>query len=133
MDARPRFYSSGVFWRPGVIVTAEHTIRREEEIAVTLADGAKVAARLAGSDPGTDIAVLRVEEPAPRPSPRRRPAHARPPRAEPGALARFRRERHYGNRQRGERGLAHVAGLPPGPTTSGWTSRFIRDLRAAWW
>jgi S1-C subfamily serine protease len=64
VDARPRFYSSGVFWRPGVIVTAEHTIRREEEISVTLADGAQVAASLAGRDPSTDIAVLKVEDSA---------------------------------------------------------------------
>src|SRR5207253_2736565 len=57
----PRFSSSGVFWRPGVIVTAEHTIRREEEITVTLPDGTNVPATLAGTDPGTDIAALRVE------------------------------------------------------------------------
>ena len=61
VHARPRFSSSGVFWRPGVIVTAEHTIRREEEITVTLPTGATVPATLAGSDPGTDLAVLRVE------------------------------------------------------------------------
>jgi S1-C subfamily serine protease len=61
VHARPRFSSSGVFWRPGVIVTAEHTIRREEEIAVTLPDGTNTKASLAGSDAGTDIAVLRVE------------------------------------------------------------------------
>ena len=42
VHARPRFSSSGVFWRPGVIVTAEHTIRREEEITVTLPDGTNV-------------------------------------------------------------------------------------------
>jgi len=62
VHARPRFSSSGTFWRPGVIVTAEHTIRREEEITVTLPDGAKAPATLVGSDPGTDIAVLRVEQ-----------------------------------------------------------------------
>ena len=39
VHARPRFSSSGVFWRAGVIVTAEHAIRREEEIQVTLPDG----------------------------------------------------------------------------------------------
>src|SRR3954470_6142491 len=61
VHARPRFSSSGVFWRPGVIVTAEHTIRREEEIAVTLPDGTNTKASLAGSDAGTDVAVLRVE------------------------------------------------------------------------
>jgi len=61
VHARPRFSSSGVFWRPGAIVTAEHTIRREEEIQVTLPDGKNVPAALAGSDAGTDIAVLTVD------------------------------------------------------------------------
>jgi len=61
VDARPRFGSSGVFWRPGIVVTAEHTIRREEEIAITLPDGAKVQASVAGSDPGTDLALLKVD------------------------------------------------------------------------
>src|SRR5579872_1664042 len=61
VHARPRFSSSGVFWRPGVIVTAEHTIRREEEITVTLPDGSNAPATLAGSDSGTDLAVLKVE------------------------------------------------------------------------
>ncbi len=61
VHARPRFSSSGVFWKPGIIVTAEHAIRREEEITVTLPDGKSAAATLAGSDPSTDIAVLKVE------------------------------------------------------------------------
>jgi S1-C subfamily serine protease len=63
VHARPRFSSSGVFWRPGVIVTAEHTIRREEEITVTLPDGKNAPATLAGSDAGTDIAVLKTDFP----------------------------------------------------------------------
>ncbi|HEY2014154.1 MAG TPA: S1C family serine protease [Bryobacteraceae bacterium] len=61
VHARPRFSSSGVFWRPGVIVTAQHTIRREEEITVTLPDGSNAPAVLTGSDPGTDVAVLKVD------------------------------------------------------------------------
>jgi S1-C subfamily serine protease len=61
VHARPRFASSGVFWRPGIIVTAEHTIRRDEEITVTLPDGKKAPATLAGSDPGSDVAVLKVD------------------------------------------------------------------------
>src|ERR1043166_3319241 len=67
VHARPRFSSSGVYWRPGVIVTAQHTIRREEEITVTLPDGTNAAATLAGSDAGTDIAVLKVEHQGPAP------------------------------------------------------------------
>jgi len=63
VHARPRFCSSGVFWQPGVIVSAEHTIRREEAITVTLPDGKTAPATLAGSDAGTDIAVLKVDAP----------------------------------------------------------------------
>ncbi len=61
VHARPRFSSSGVFWKPGIIVTAEHGIRREEDIRVTLPDGKSVTAELIGSDPGSDLAVLKVE------------------------------------------------------------------------
>jgi S1-C subfamily serine protease len=63
VHAHPRFSSSGVFWRPGVLVTAEHTLRREDGITVTLPDGTAVPAAFAGSDPGTDLAVLRTEQP----------------------------------------------------------------------
>lgn len=65
VHARPRFSSSGVFWRPGVVVTAEHSIRREDDITLTLPDGSTVPATLAGSDPGTDVAVLKVDSQAP--------------------------------------------------------------------
>jgi S1-C subfamily serine protease len=54
--------SSGVIWRPGLIVTAEHALRRDEEIQVTLASGKVVAAKLRGRDPSTDIALLKCEE-----------------------------------------------------------------------
>jgi S1-C subfamily serine protease len=45
-----------------VIVTAEHTVRSEDEIGVTLPDGSSATAELAGRDPGTDIAVLRLAQ-----------------------------------------------------------------------
>jgi S1-C subfamily serine protease len=56
--------SSGVVWRAGVVVTAEHALRRDEEIHVTLPDGRVVAASLAGRDPSTDLAVLKCAEAA---------------------------------------------------------------------
>ncbi|MFN7998151.1 MAG: S1C family serine protease [Bryobacteraceae bacterium] len=62
VNARPRFASSGVLWRPGIVVTAEHTIRRRDEIGITLPDGRTTAATLVGRDAGTDIAVLKVSE-----------------------------------------------------------------------
>ena len=61
VHGRPRISSSGVLWRNGAVVTAEHTLRRDEEIRVTLPDGKTVPAVLAGRDPGTDLAVLKVE------------------------------------------------------------------------
>jgi S1-C subfamily serine protease len=62
VNARWRFPASGVLWRPGVIVTADHTIKREDDIRVTLPDGRSVGATVAGRDSGTDLAVLRIED-----------------------------------------------------------------------
>jgi len=39
VNARNRVASTGVHWRQGVIVTADHTIERDENITVTFADG----------------------------------------------------------------------------------------------
>lgn len=64
IHARRRIPSSGVIWRPGVIVTAHHTIQRDEKIMIALPDGSSVAATLAGRDPTTDVAVLRIESDA---------------------------------------------------------------------
>ncbi len=61
VHARPHFPSGGIHWRPGIIVTADHSIRREEDIQVTLPSGKTVDAALAGRDVGTDIAILKVE------------------------------------------------------------------------
>jgi S1-C subfamily serine protease len=53
--------ASGIHWRPGVIVTAEEVLERDENIEITLAGGRTVAASLAGRDPTTDVAVLRFQ------------------------------------------------------------------------
>ncbi len=64
IHARRRIPSSGVVWRPGVVAAAAHTITRDEDITVTLASGRTTAATLAGRDPATDLAVLRLEDAA---------------------------------------------------------------------
>ncbi len=61
VHGRPRFNSSGVHWSPGVVVTAEHTLRHDDDIEVSTGAGERLAAEVAGRDPGTDLAVLRVK------------------------------------------------------------------------
>jgi len=61
IDARPRVATSGIVWRDGVIVSTNHTVQRNEEITVQVADGRRLPANLVGRDPSTDLAVLRVE------------------------------------------------------------------------
>lgn len=61
IDARPRVATGGIVWRDGVIVSTNHTVQRDEEITVQLADGRRLPANLVGRDPRTDLAVIRVE------------------------------------------------------------------------
>ena len=53
--------ASGVVWRAGLIVTADEAIETADNIHVTLADGTRVAATLAGRDATTDLALLRCD------------------------------------------------------------------------
>jgi Do/DeqQ family serine protease len=48
--------------RKGYIVTNRHVIENADEITVTLFDNRRVGAKVVGSDEGTDIAVLKVQE-----------------------------------------------------------------------
>jgi len=62
VHGRPRFNSSGVHWSPGVVVTAEHTLRYDDAVEITTGAGDRLTAEVAGRDPGTDLAVLRVKD-----------------------------------------------------------------------
>ena len=53
---------SGIEWKKGVIVTAHHGVRRDDDIKVLREGGQVVAAKLGGRDPSTDLAVLRIED-----------------------------------------------------------------------
>ena len=46
----------------GYIVTNFHVIDKAQEIIITLHDGRKTTAEIIGSDPTTDLAVLKIEE-----------------------------------------------------------------------
>ena len=61
IHARPRIPASGIYWRDGVVVAASHTIRKEQDIAITLPDGTRTQAQLVERDGGTDLAVLRLD------------------------------------------------------------------------
>jgi S1-C subfamily serine protease len=53
---------SGVIYRPdGYIITNHHVVAAAEEIVVRFADGASKPARVIGTDPVNDLAVLKVD------------------------------------------------------------------------
>lgn len=52
---------SGVIWRSQVIVTSEQALGHDETLTVTLDGGVEAAATVAGRDPTTNTAVLRID------------------------------------------------------------------------
>jgi S1-C subfamily serine protease len=61
VTARPRLHSTGVHWRQGVVVTANHTVQVDDGITVTRPDGRTVGAALVARDPAIDVAILKVD------------------------------------------------------------------------
>jgi S1-C subfamily serine protease len=62
VDARRRLPATGIVWTAdGLVVTANHVVEREEEIGVGLPDGREATATLVGRDPGSDLALLRLD------------------------------------------------------------------------
>jgi S1-C subfamily serine protease len=62
VDGRRRYPASGIAFGPDLVLTADHVITRDEDLSVAGADGKTMAATLAGRDPGSDLAVLRLAE-----------------------------------------------------------------------
>jgi serine protease Do len=54
---------SGVILEDGVVVTNNHVVAGAELVVVTLGDGTEVQAKVVGTDPKSDIAVLRLVDP----------------------------------------------------------------------
>lgn len=59
IHGRHRMMASGIQWRKGVIVTADHAVRRADEVNVIVEPGKSLPATVVGRDPSTDIAVLK--------------------------------------------------------------------------
>jgi S1-C subfamily serine protease len=70
VNARQRFPASGVVFASDLVLTANHVVERDEDITVGLPDGKEIRAQLAGRDPGSDLALLRLENGAGSPAER---------------------------------------------------------------
>ena len=64
VDARKRYPASGIAYAADLVLTADHVVTREDDIKVSLPDGKNLKATLAGRDPGSDLALLRLAEKA---------------------------------------------------------------------
>jgi S1-C subfamily serine protease len=64
VDARKRYPASGIAYAEDFVLTADHVVTREENIKVITPDGKSLSATIAGRDPGSDLALLRLAEKA---------------------------------------------------------------------
>ncbi|HEX2698047.1 MAG TPA: trypsin-like peptidase domain-containing protein [Anaerolineales bacterium] len=64
VDARRRYPASGIAYAADLVLTADHVVTREENLSVTNADGKSYPVTIAGRDPGSDLALLRLTEKA---------------------------------------------------------------------
>jgi S1-C subfamily serine protease len=62
VNARQRIPASGIAYREDLILTANHVVERDDGIRVVLPDGQDLAATVSGRDPGTDLALLKLED-----------------------------------------------------------------------
>ncbi len=62
VDGRRRYPASGIAYAADLVLTADHVITREDNISVAGADGKAMPATIAGRDPGSDLALLRLAE-----------------------------------------------------------------------
>ena len=61
-------YLTGTVWQSGVVVVSEQSLPRKDEFEVVAPDGSTLAAKLAGRDASTNIAILKTAEPIAAPA-----------------------------------------------------------------
>jgi S1-C subfamily serine protease len=61
VNGRRRMPASGIAFAPDLVLTADHVVEQEDGITVLLPNGTQAFAKLAGRDPGSDLAVLRLD------------------------------------------------------------------------
>lgn len=62
VNGRQRQPASGIIYAPNQILTADHVVERDEDLTIETDDGRTLPAQLAGRDPVSDLALLRVAD-----------------------------------------------------------------------
>jgi S1-C subfamily serine protease len=65
VNARKRLPTSGLLVQPDQVLTVDHGVEKEEGIELLIADVGLVSGKLVGRDPGTDLALIRVDREVP--------------------------------------------------------------------
>ena len=63
-----RAHLGAVLWQRDVLVTSEQSLPRRDVLEAVLPDGSSVQGRVAGRDPATNVAVIRLERAVPAPT-----------------------------------------------------------------
>ena len=68
VDARRRIPASGIALSKELILTANHVVEVDEDIQMILPDGTELSAEMVGRDPGSDLALLKLEKAVAKPA-----------------------------------------------------------------
>jgi S1-C subfamily serine protease len=60
VNGRRRYPASGIALAADLVLTADHVVTRDEDVSIRTASGGPYDAAVAGRDPGSDLAVLKV-------------------------------------------------------------------------